>query len=117
MENIKTSLVIDVSFMTCLYYRECDTNVCPVAGREGASEAAAAVHLFAKEEKNSTSKKQNKTNKMYSNNLKIQFSQDLEVYINNNTNNLHRIQGDHFRFFFYRCLYKWLLRLGEIKYL
>lgn len=58
-----------------------------------------------------------KTKNMYSNNLKIQFSQDLEVYINNNTNNLHRIQGDHFRFFFYRCLYKWLLRLGEIKHL
>lgn len=44
----------------------------------------------------------------------------MEVCINNNTNNLHTIQGDHYRgffFIFYGCLYKWLWRLGEIKYL
>lgn len=70
MENIETSLVIDVSFMTDLYWRKCDTNVCPVAGREGALEAAAAVHLFAwgREKKSALSKH------ICSNNFKIQFS-------------------------------------------
>lgn len=97
--------------MTCLYWRECDTNVRPVAQREGASETAATVHLLAWEKKNAVSKY------MYSNNFKIQFSPlwDLEVYINNNTNIYKQFRV--IISLFYRCLCKWFQRLGEMKYL
>lgn len=81
MANIVTSPDIDLSFMTFLHWRECDTNVCPVAGREAASDGRRCSFICIRKKRMLCQK----TFRVIIPKSNLVSLWILEVYVNNNT--------------------------------